>query len=83
SIHSILINKYKLSLTRISQCMEAIVLSEEIAPLFNATPGYPVFHIKRMTYSFEDPVTYVEYHMRGEMAFRDTFSPQFDPADFF
>ncbi len=83
SIHSILINKYKLSLTRISQSMEAIVLSEEIAPLFNAAPGYPVFHIKRMTYSFEDPVTYVEYHMRGEMAFRDTFSPQFDPADFF
>jgi hypothetical protein len=21
--------------------------------------------------------------MRGEMAFRDTFSPQFDPSDFF
>ena len=83
SIHSILINKYRLPLTRISQSMEAIVLSEETAQLFNVDPGYPVFHIKRMTYSFEDPVTYVEYSMRGEMAFRDTFSPQFDPADFF
>ena len=83
SIHSILINKYGLSLTRISQSMEAVVLSKETAPLFNVDPGYPVFHIKRMTYSFENPVTYVEYTMRGEMAFRDTFSPQFDPADFF
>lgn len=83
SIHSILINKYKLQLTRISQSMEAIVLSEETAPIFDVQPGYPVFHIKRTIYSFEDPVTYVEYYMRGEMAFRDTFSPQFDPADFF
>jgi len=83
SIHSILINKYKLQLTRISQSMEAIVLSEETAPIFGVQPGYPVFHIKRTIYSFDDPVTYVEYYMRGEMAFRDTFSPQFDPADFF
>jgi GntR family transcriptional regulator len=82
SIHSILINKYKLPLTRISQSMVAIVLSEDTAPLFNVKPGYPAFHIKRMTYSFDDPVTYVEYTMRGEMAFRDTFSPQFDPSDF-
>jgi GntR family transcriptional regulator len=83
SIHSILINKYKLPLTKISQSMEAIVLSEETAPLFNVEPGYPVFYIKRMIYSFDDPVSYVEYYMRGEMAFRDTFSPQFDPSDFF
>jgi len=83
SIHSILMNKYKLQLTRISQSMEAIVLSEATAPIFDVQPGYPVFHIKRTIYSFEDPVTYVEYFMRGEMAFRDTFSPQFDPSDFF
>ena len=83
SIHSILINKYKLSLTRIDQSMAATVLSTKTAGLFNEDPGYPVFHIKRMTYSFDDPVTYVEYTMRGEMVFRDTFSPQFDPADFF
>ena len=83
SIHSILINKYQLQLTRISQSMEAIVLSEETAPIFNAHPGYPVFHIKRTIYSFDDPVTYVEYTMRGEMAFRDTFSPQFRSGRFF
>jgi len=83
SIHSILMNKYKLQLTRISQSMEAIVLSEETAPIFDVQPGYPVFHIKRTIYSFDDPVTYVEYTMRGEMAFRDTFSPQLDPTDFF
>ena len=83
SIHSILITKYKLPLTKISQSMEAIVLSEETAPLFSVKPGYPAFYFKRMTYSFDDPVTYVEYYMRGEMAFRDTFSPRFDPTDFF
>ena len=83
SIHSILINKYKLQLTKISQSMEAIVLSEETAPIFDVNAGYPVFHIKRTIYSFDDPVTYVEYYMLGEMAFRDTFSPQFDPADFY
>ena len=83
SIHSILINKYRLQLTRISQSMEAITLAEDIAPIFDVLPGYPVFHIKRTIYSFDDPVTYVEYYMRGEMAFRDTFSPQFDPADFY
>ncbi len=82
SIHSILINKYQLQLTRISQSMEAIVLSDETAPIFDVQPGYPVFYIKRTIYSFDDPVTYVEYYMRGEMAFRDTFSPQFDPTDF-
>lgn len=82
SIHSILMNKYKLQLTRISQSMEAITLSEETAPIFDEPPGYAVFHIKRTIYSFDDPVTYVEYYMRGEMAFRDTFSPQFDPSDF-
>jgi GntR family transcriptional regulator len=82
SIHNILMNKYKLQLTRISQSMEAIILSEETAPIFDVRPGYPAFHIKRTIYSFDDPVTYVEYYMRGEMAFRDTFLPQFDPTDF-
>jgi len=83
SIHNILIGKYKLPLNKISQSMQAITLSEEISGLFNVDPGYPAFYIKRLTFSFDDPVTYVEYFMRGEMAFRDTFSPQFDPADFF
>lgn len=82
SIHSLLITKYKLPLTRISQSMEAIGLPENIAPLFEVESGYPAFHFKRMTYSYDEPVTYVEYFMRGEMAFRDTFEPQFEPTDF-
>lgn len=82
SIHNILINKYKLPLTKISQSMTAIVLSKDHADLFKVEPGYPAFYIRRVIYSFNDPVTFVEYYMRGEMAFRDTFSPQFDPSDF-
>jgi len=82
SIHDILINKYRLPLTRISQSMTAVGLPSALAHFFNAEPGYPVFHFQRLTYSFDTPVTYVEYYMRGEMAFDDTFTPQLDPADF-
>ncbi len=82
SIHRILINKYQLPLTNIVQSMEAVALSPEMAPLFKVESGYPVFHFKRMIYSFDDPVSYVEYTMRGEMAFQDTFAPQFEPTDF-
>jgi len=82
SIHRILITKYKLALTRIRQSMEAVALQADIAPLFKVDAGYPTFHFKRMIYSYEEPVTYVEYYMRGEMAFKDTFAPQFEPTDF-
>ena len=82
SIHSILITKYKLPLTKINQSMEAVALSEAVADLFQVLPGYPAFYFKRMTYSFIEPVSYVEYYMRGEMAFRDTFTPQLEPTDF-
>ena len=82
SIHSILMTKYKLPLTKVRQSMEAIALPDKIAALFRVDPGYPAFYFKRMIYSFIEPVTYVEYYMRGEMAFRDTFTPQFDPTDF-
>jgi GntR family transcriptional regulator len=82
SIHDILINKYRLPLTKISQSMTAIGLSAKLARLFNAEPGYPVFYFQRLTFSFDSPITYVEYYMRGEMAFDDTFTPQMDPADF-
>ena len=82
SIHDILINKYRLPLTKMSQSMTAIGLSAKIARLFNAEPGYPVFYFQRLTFSFDTPITYVEYYMRGEMAFDDTFTPQLDHADF-
>jgi GntR family transcriptional regulator len=83
SIHDILINRYGLPLTRISQSMTAIGLSPEIARIFNTEPGYPAFYFQRLTFSFDQPITYVEYTMRGEMAFDDTFTPKLDPADFF
>lgn len=82
SIHDTLINKFRLPLTKMSQSMTAIALSAKLARLFNAEPGYPAFYFKRLTYSFDSPITYVEYYMRGEMAFDDTFTPQLDPLDF-
>ena len=57
SIHEILVFKYKLPLTKVWQRMEAVCLSEEVAYLLDVNPGYPAFHIKRLTYTFEKPVT--------------------------
>ena len=82
SIHDILIHRLGLPLTRISQTMTAIGLTPHIARLFNAEPGYPVFYFQRLVFSYDRPITYVEYTMRGEMAFDDTFTPQLDPSDF-
>ena len=82
SIHDILINKYRLPLTRISQNMTAVGLPEELAGVFGEDPGYPVFYFQRTAYSCETPVTYVEYFMRGDMAFKDTFTPMLEIADF-
>ncbi len=76
SIHEILVLKYNLPLTRVWQRMEAVVLSEEIAYLLDANPGYPAFHIQRITYTFDNPVTWVEYFIRGEIGFEDSFYPQ-------
>lgn len=76
SIHEILVLKYRLPLTRVWQRMEAVVLSEEIAYLLDVNPGYPAFHIQRITYTFDKPVTWVEYFIRGEIAFEDSFQPQ-------
>jgi GntR family transcriptional regulator len=82
SIHDILINTYRLPLTKISQSMTAIGLPAHLAPLFKAKPGHPTFFFKRLTFSMDRPVSYVEYYMRGEMAFKDTFTPHLDNADF-
>jgi GntR family transcriptional regulator len=82
SIHDILINKYRLPLTRISQSMTAVGLPESLAGLFREKPGYPVFHFQRTAYSCETPVTYVEYFMRGDMAFKDTFTPMLEVSDY-
>ena len=82
SIHDILINKYRLPLTRISQSMTAVGLPEELAGLFGEDPGFPVFYFQRVAYSAKTPMTYVEYFMRGDMAFKDTFTPMLEIADF-
>ena len=76
SIHEILINKYQLPLTRIDQRMTAIGLTSELAALFGEKTGYPAFFFERLVYSFDEPITYVEYTMRGDMAFKDSFTPQ-------
>jgi GntR family transcriptional regulator len=82
SIHETLINKYNLPLSRISQTMTAIGLPQELADVFQEPAGTPVFYFKRITFTGDVPVTYVEYTMRGDMAFEDSFQPQLDVSDF-
>lgn len=81
SVHEILIRKYHLPMTKISQTMTAIGLPEALADLFQEKSGYPVFFFQRIAYSEKIPINYVEYTMRGDMAFEDTFSPHLDPRD--
>jgi len=76
SIHEILVHKYNLPLTKVWQRMEAVSLSEELAYLFEINPGHPAFHIQRTTYTFEEAVTWVEYLIRGDFPFEDSFYPQ-------
>ncbi len=82
SIHDILINRYHLPLTKVDQRMTAVALDTELAALFGEKTGHPAFYFQRLTYSFEMPITYVEYYMRGDMAFHDTFTPQLEKSDF-
>jgi DNA-binding GntR family transcriptional regulator len=49
-----------------------------VADIFKVQSGYPAFHFKRTEFSNDNPVCYVEYFMRGEMSFRDVFSPRLD-----
>ena len=76
SINELLANKYRIDISKISQDLMAVNLSAEIAKLFGVSEGYPAFHFKRVEYSNDRPVCYVEYFMRGEMSFRDVFSPK-------
>lgn len=82
SVQDLLTNKYQLPLTRITQSMTAISLPAAKARLFGEAAGYPAFYFQRLAYSYEAPLTYVEYYMRGEMAFEDNFSPELDHSDF-
>lgn len=78
SIHELLAGKYRVDITKISQDLMAVNLPGEIAALFEVPPGYPAFHFKRIEFSGDKPVCYVEYYIRGEMAFRDVFSPKLE-----
>ncbi|MBW1636007.1 MAG: GntR family transcriptional regulator [Deltaproteobacteria bacterium] len=75
SIHDLVANKYRIDITTITQDLNAIGLSGKTADLFKVSPGYPAFHFKRLEISGDRPVSCVEYFMRGEISFRDTFTP--------
>jgi GntR family transcriptional regulator len=82
SVQEILMTRFGLPITKIEQTMVAIGLPDKIAGLFDVDSGYPVFHFKRTAFTHSKALSYTEYYMRGEMAFKDTFSPQVDLSDF-
>ena len=75
SIHELLIDRLDLPLTRVWQRITAETLNADTAAMLGAPAGHPAFHILRTTYTRDTPVTCVEYFIRGELAFEDTFSP--------
>ncbi len=80
SVNELLANKYRIDITSISQDLNAVGLSREIADIFKVSTGYPAFHFKRIELSNDRPVSYVDYFMRGEIAFRDVFSPRHEKS---
>ncbi len=83
SINELIANKYRIDITKITQDLNAVGLSPELSEIFKVSPGYPAFHFKRLELSNDRPVSYVEYFMRGEVAFKDTFSPLYNFFDHF
>ncbi len=75
SIHELLVDRFDLPLTRVWQRITAETLDAETAAVFEEPAGHPAFHILRTTYTHETAVTCVEYFIRGELAFEDTFAP--------
>lgn len=75
SIHELLVDRLDLPLTRVWQRITAESLDAETAAVFGEPVGHPAFHILRTTYTHDIPVTCVEYFIRGELAFEDTFAP--------
>jgi GntR family transcriptional regulator len=77
SIHDLLIQKLKLPLTKVWQRLNVVVLTPEQAQLFNCADGLPAFLLERVTYTLEQPVTWVTYLMRGDKySFENEFYPQ-------
>jgi len=75
SIHEILVNRLDLPLTRIWQHITAEILDDATAAILEEPPCRPAFHILRTTYTHDTPVTCVEYFIRGDLAFEDSFTP--------
>lgn len=75
SIHELLIDRLDLPLTRVWQRITAETLDAETAAVLEAPVGHPTFHILRITYTHDTPVTCVEYYIRGELPFEDAFTP--------
>jgi len=75
SIHELLVDRLDLPLTRVWQRITAETLDAATAAVLEVPVGHPAFHILRTTYTHETPVTSVEYFIRGELPFEDTFAP--------
>jgi len=75
SIHELLVDRLDLPLTRVWQRITAVALDAGTAAVFEETQGHPAFHILRTTYTHDIAVTSVEYFIRGELAFEDSFVP--------
>jgi GntR family transcriptional regulator len=66
SIHNLLIYKYKLALTKVTQFIQAKNLSEKEANLLKVKVGSAALYLQRTTYTHEQPVTMVTYLYRGD-----------------
>ncbi len=77
SLHDLLIHKFKLPLTKVWQRLTAVTLGEAQAERFGCQEHTPAFLLERVTYTFDDPVTWVTYVMRGDKySFENEFIPQ-------
>ncbi|GIW26579.1 GntR family transcriptional regulator [Meiothermus sp.] len=77
SIHDLLVHTLGLPLTRVWQRLEAVALPEALAALLAQPPKAPALRLERLTYTFETPITWVEYLMRADRYYlEDTFIPQ-------
>lgn len=67
SIHSLLIDKYNIPLTRAVHTIEARALSAQEADLLQVAPGSAGFAVDRLTYTINDrPVTWYRIIYRGD-----------------
>jgi GntR family transcriptional regulator len=78
SIHNLLIQKYRLPLTKVHQYLEAIKINDEEAGYLGIDPGEPGFLLCRTTFTAETPVTWVNYIYRGD---RYRFYAEFNPVE--